>query len=117
MRERFKQTTRKEQPAPNSTKSGPSNVKPADVFYTQLNALSTPRSVKTRRLAQAEDNPELTKAARLACVFRDIYNAVAGAKGMDNRSFSCNSTVEVIVMKSHCQVDMCYAVSNMVEFF
>lgn len=56
-------------------------VKQSDVFMSQLNALSTPRNIRTRRLAQAQDNPELTKTARLAHVFRHLYNAVAQAKG------------------------------------
>lgn len=56
-------------------------VKPADVFYTQLNALSTLRSMKTRSLAQAEDNPELAKVAKLAYAFKDLYNAIVSAKG------------------------------------
>ncbi|KAK6643918.1 hypothetical protein RUM43_000183 [Polyplax serrata] len=55
-------------------------VKQSDVFYTQLNALSTLRSIKTRRLAQAEDNPEVTKVAKLAYIFKDLYNAVVTAK-------------------------------------
>lgn len=54
--------------------------KPSDVFLAQLNALSTPRSMRTRRLAQAEDNPELTRVARLAYVFKDLYQAVCTAK-------------------------------------
>lgn len=64
------------------TRPAPPEVKQSDVFYTQLNALSTLRSIKTRRLAQAEDNPELTKVARLAYVFKDLYNAVVTAKGL-----------------------------------
>lgn len=58
-----------------------SNVKEADVFLTQLQALSCPRNMKTRRLAQAEDNPEMTKTARLACIFKDLYSEVVSAKG------------------------------------
>jgi histone-lysine N-methyltransferase ASH1L len=60
--------------------SNPS-VKQSDVFLTQLNALSCPRSIRTRRLAQAEDNPEMTKTARLACIFKHLYSTVATAKG------------------------------------
>lgn len=60
-----------------------SEVKPADVFYTQLNALSTLRSIKTRRLAQAEDNPELAKVAKLAHIFKELYSAIVTAKGME----------------------------------
>lgn len=56
-------------------------AKEAEVFLSQLTALSTPRNVRTRRLAQAQDNPEMTKTARLAQVFRSLYNAVAQAKG------------------------------------
>ena len=59
-------------------------IKQSDVFYTQLNALSTLRSIKTRRLAQAEDNPELTKVAKLAYIFKDLYSAVISAKGEFN---------------------------------
>jgi histone-lysine N-methyltransferase ASH1L len=55
-------------------------TKAADVFLAQLNALSTPRSMRTRRLAQAEDNPELTRVARLAYVFKDLYQIVCSAK-------------------------------------
>jgi hypothetical protein len=57
-------------------------VKQSDVFLTQLNALTSPRNIRTRRLAQAEDNPELTRTARLAYVLRDLYNIVIAAKGM-----------------------------------
>ncbi|KAF6207622.1 hypothetical protein GE061_016069, partial [Apolygus lucorum] len=51
-----------------------------EVFMTQLNALNCPRSMRTRRLALAEDNPEMTKAARLACLFKDLYAEVTSAK-------------------------------------
>ncbi|PIK39100.1 putative histone-lysine N-methyltransferase ASH1L-like [Apostichopus japonicus] len=47
-----------------------------DVFLAQFTALKSPRSVKTRRLAEAEENSEVTKVARLAQVFQDIYTAV-----------------------------------------
>lgn len=47
-----------------------------DVFLAQFTALKSPRSVKTRRLAEAEENSEVTKVARLAQVFKDIYTAV-----------------------------------------
>ncbi|XP_047120741.1 histone-lysine N-methyltransferase ash1 [Schistocerca piceifrons] len=78
LRERLKQATRREEPlAGNYARP---QVKQSDVFLTQLNALSTPRNIRTRRLAQAEDNPELTRTARLAYVFRDLYNVVTSAK-------------------------------------
>lgn len=71
---------RKDDPSSNNAGRS-SQVKTSDVFLTKLNALYTPRNMKTRRLAQAEDNPELTRTARLALVFRDIYTTVMAAKG------------------------------------
>lgn len=38
--------------------------------------------MKTRRLAQAEDDPELNKTAKLASFLRDLCNTVMGAKGI-----------------------------------
>ncbi|XP_014677427.1 PREDICTED: uncharacterized protein LOC106817282 isoform X2 [Priapulus caudatus] len=56
----------------------------ADVFMAQFTALKTARSVKTRRLALAEGNTELTKTARLAQVFKDIFIVVSTEKSADN---------------------------------
>jgi [histone H3]-lysine4 N-trimethyltransferase ASH1L len=79
-REKLKKHAAEQQDAATAaSKQTPAATK-ADVFLAQLNALSTPRSVRTRRLAQAEDNPELNKVARLAYVFKDIYQAVTIAK-------------------------------------
>lgn len=50
-------------------------------FLSQLNALRQPRNMKTRRLAQAEENPELGKTARLAEVLKDLMKSVTTAKG------------------------------------
>ncbi|XP_071965480.1 uncharacterized protein [Antedon mediterranea] len=47
-----------------------------DVFMAQFRALNSSRSVKTRHLAAAEENTEVTTAAKLAQVFKDIYTAV-----------------------------------------
>lgn len=79
LREKLKQATQR---ADGANRQGTSNVKQSDVFLTQLNALSIPRNVRTRRLAQAEDNPELARNARLACVLRELFNAVVSAKGV-----------------------------------
>ncbi|XP_013389870.1 histone-lysine N-methyltransferase ASH1L isoform X3 [Lingula anatina] len=54
-----------------------------DVFMTQFTALNTARSVKTRRLTLAEENSEVTRAARLAQVFKDICTAVTSCKDED----------------------------------
>jgi len=78
-REKLKKHATEQQEAMAASKATPTSSK-ADVFLAQLNALSTPRSVRTRRLAQAEDNPELNKVARLAYVFKDLYQAVTLAK-------------------------------------
>ncbi|XP_034240792.1 microtubule-associated protein futsch isoform X2 [Thrips palmi] len=77
LREKLKQATQRTEGA---NRQGSSNVKQSDVFLTQLNALSIPRNVRTRRLAQAEDNPELARNARLACVLRELFNVVVSAK-------------------------------------
>lgn len=77
LREKLRQATQR---AEGANRQGTSNVKQSDVFLTQLNALSIPRNVRTRRLAQAEDNPELARNARLACVLRDLFNVVVSAK-------------------------------------
>jgi len=83
LRERLKQASRREESM--LCNYARPQVKQSDVFLTQLNALTSPRNIRTRRLAQAEDNPELTRTARLAYVLRDLYNIVIAAKGMYNR--------------------------------
>jgi hypothetical protein len=85
LRDRMKQHATGQQDTTTSSSAGygkPTVIatKPSDVFLAQLNALSTPRSMRTRRLAQAEDNPELTRVARLAYVFKDLYQLVCSAK-------------------------------------
>lgn len=52
------------------------------MFLNQLNALRQPRNMRTRRLAQAQENPELNKAARLAAVLKDLLKIVTSAKGV-----------------------------------
>lgn len=51
------------------------------VFLNHLNALQKPRNMRTRRLAQAEDDPELSKTAKLATFLRDLYTTVITYKG------------------------------------
>ncbi|XP_063215904.1 uncharacterized protein LOC134527289 isoform X2 [Bacillus rossius redtenbacheri] len=82
VRERGKQAAHRDQAA---TCAYPRlQVKQSDVFMTQLNALSTPRNIRTRRLAQAQDNPEMNRTARLAQVFQLLFSAVAAAKDEDD---------------------------------
>lgn len=51
-------------------------------FINHLNALEKPRNIRTRRLAQAEDNVELSKTVKLASVLKDIWNTVTKSKGI-----------------------------------
>lgn len=62
--------------------TNPQTISNPSVFLTRLHALRAPRNIKTRRLAQVEDNPILSKQARLANVFRELYNVVINAKGL-----------------------------------
>lgn len=121
LRERLKQASRREESVL-CNYSRP-QVKQSDVFLTQLNALTSPRNIRTRRLAQAEDNPELTRTARLAYVLRDLYNVVIAAKGalqfllfmccrmtcvhLEYTSFLAQSLLEI----NHCEL-CAYVISN-----
>ncbi|XP_048476417.1 histone-lysine N-methyltransferase ASH1L isoform X2 [Rhincodon typus] len=51
------------------------NIK-SDVFMTQFSALQTSRSVRTRRLAAAEENIEVARTARLAQIFKEISDTI-----------------------------------------
>lgn len=55
------------------------NIK-SDVFLTQFSALQTSRSVRTRRLAAAEENTEVTRTARLAHIFKEICDMIMSYK-------------------------------------
>lgn len=59
----------------------------ADVFLTQFSALQTSRSVRTRRLAAAEGNTEVTRTARLAHIFKEIWDMITSYKGLFPCSF------------------------------
>lgn len=63
------------------------NIK-SDVFMTQFAALQTSRSVRTRRLAAAEENIEVARAARLAQIFKEICDGIIYAKDSMNRSLA-----------------------------
>ncbi|XP_076680108.1 histone-lysine N-methyltransferase ash1 isoform X5 [Andrena cerasifolii] len=53
----------------------------SDAFFSQLTALTNTntRTVRTRRLAQAQDDPEVHRTAKLAKVLKDLYTIVATA--------------------------------------
>ncbi|XP_060676785.1 histone-lysine N-methyltransferase ASH1L isoform X2 [Hemiscyllium ocellatum] len=55
------------------------NIK-SDVFMTQFSALQTSRSVRTRRLAAAEENIEVARTARLAQIFKEISDTIISYK-------------------------------------
>ncbi|XP_033634855.1 uncharacterized protein LOC117296092 [Asterias rubens] len=69
-------------------KTNSQNDNGKDVFMAQFTALKTSRSVKTRRLAAAEVNVEVTKAARLAQVFKDIYTVVCTYRDSNGQSLA-----------------------------
>uniref|UniRef100_A0A1Y1JZE7 Histone-lysine N-methyltransferase n=1 Tax=Photinus pyralis TaxID=7054 RepID=A0A1Y1JZE7_PHOPY len=53
-------------------------------FMNHLNALRQPRNMRTRRLAQAEDDPKLKKMAQLASILKDFLKAITTAKDEKN---------------------------------
>ncbi len=50
--------------------------RPEDMILTGLTALATARSMQTRRLASARDDPNVTKVVRLAQLLREIFAQV-----------------------------------------
>nr|XP_033779941.1 histone-lysine N-methyltransferase ASH1L isoform X2 [Geotrypetes seraphini] len=63
------------------------NIK-SDVFMTQFSALQTSRSVRTRRLAAAEENIEVARAARLAQIFKEICHSIICYKNSSNQALA-----------------------------
>ncbi|KAB7505128.1 Histone-lysine N-methyltransferase ASH1L, partial [Armadillidium nasatum] len=73
---KFPETKKPEEPP--EVPEEPSNK--IEKFLTHFTALNTARSVKTRRLAQAEDDPEMTRVAKLAQIFKDIYDKLVASR-------------------------------------
>ncbi|XP_047559797.1 histone-lysine N-methyltransferase ASH1L isoform X4 [Lutra lutra] len=63
------------------------NIK-SDVFMTQFSALQTARSVRTRRLAAAEENLEVARAARLAQIFKEICDGIISYKDSSRQALA-----------------------------
>ncbi|NXL74053.1 ASH1L methyltransferase, partial [Leptocoma aspasia] len=63
------------------------NIK-SDVFMTQFSALQTSRSVRTRRLAAAEENLEVARAARLAQIFKEICDSIISYKDSSRQALA-----------------------------
>ncbi|XP_019720909.1 histone-lysine N-methyltransferase ASH1L isoform X2 [Hippocampus comes] len=63
------------------------NIK-SDVFLTQFSALQTSRSVRTRRLAAAEENTEVTRTARLAHIFKEICDMITSYKDSSSQTLA-----------------------------
>ncbi|CAB0034057.1 unnamed protein product [Trichogramma brassicae] len=63
----------------------------SEVIFTNLTALTNPssRTVRTRRLAQAQDDPEVNKTAKLAKVLKDLYTVLTSAKD-ENDELLCS---------------------------
>lgn len=54
--------------------------KQPEVFRAQMNALTTSCSVRTRRLATAQNDPEMEKKAKLATIFKQLFDIICNAK-------------------------------------
>ncbi|XP_043539953.1 histone-lysine N-methyltransferase ASH1L isoform X4 [Chiloscyllium plagiosum] len=63
------------------------NIK-SDVFMTQFSALQTSRSVRTRRLAAAEENIEVARTARLAQIFKEISDTIISYKDSSEQALA-----------------------------
>ncbi|CAG9857685.1 unnamed protein product [Phyllotreta striolata] len=82
------------------------------VFMNQLNALQKPRNMKTRKLAQAEDDPELNKTIKLASLLKEIWTAVVTAKDSKGAQLSA----ELMSLPSKRKVPELYAsMSNPID--
>ena len=75
-----------------------------DVFLTQFSALQTSRSVRTRRLAAAEENTEVTRTARLAHIFKEICDMITSYKGLCTRALT-HTHEAAVVDHTHAFVD------------
>ena len=54
--------------------------KSEEMILTGLTALTTARSMQTRRLAIAQDDPKVTKVVKLAQVLREIFAQVTSTQ-------------------------------------
>jgi len=54
--------------------------KQTEVFRAQMNALTNSCSVRTRRLATAQNDPEMEKKAKLATIFKQLFDIICNAK-------------------------------------
>lgn len=56
-------------------------LRPEQMILTGLTALATARSMQTRRLAIAQDDPNVTKVVKLAQMLREIFAQVTSLNG------------------------------------
>ena len=56
-------------------------IRPEQMILTGLTALATARSMQTRRLAIAQDDPNVTKVVKLAQLLREIFAQVTSMNG------------------------------------
>ncbi len=62
-------------------------TRPEDMILTRLTALTTARSMQTRRLAIAQDDPNVTKVIKLAQVLREIFAQITTVDGKSLKIF------------------------------
>lgn len=87
----------KDKIVPTTTKEkGNGDKTQSDAFISQLSALTNnaSRTVRTRRLAQAQDDPEVNKTAKLAKVLKDLYTVVSTAKD-ENGGLLCTPFISL----------------------
>ncbi|GCB65553.1 hypothetical protein scyTo_0011887, partial [Scyliorhinus torazame] len=77
-----------ERPAPEIKSKQEQSSQVLDVFMTQFSALQTSRSVRTRRLAAAEENIEVARTARLAQIFKDISDTIISYKDSSEQALA-----------------------------
>ena len=68
--------------------------RPADMILTGLTALATARSMQTRRLTIAQDDPSVTKVVKLAQLLREIFAQITTVDG------KCSSSIVSLKMCS-----------------
>jgi histone-lysine N-methyltransferase ASH1L len=68
---------------------------PEEMIMTGLTALTTARSMQTRRLTIAQDDPKVTKVVKLAQILREIFSQVTTVNGNYSMFLNFSSVAEL----------------------
>ena len=82
--------------------------RPAEMILTGLTALATARSMQTRRLTIAQDDPSVTKVVKLAQLLREIFAQITTVDGRSIATFSLIVS-DFFKLLSQCQIHMQFA--------